>query len=198
VLVSVVLWIAFDFLSIFTGLAARVLLPDLADPMSAYPSLAALVLSPWAAALFTVGLFATVMSTLDSNLFIAATTVGHDFARNPLEPETERRRTRWGLVLSAALAASGAMLFDSVVEVWHHVGSVVTSTLLLPVIAVHLPSRWRPSQTGVVFAMVLAAATSSLWILGAGAGGYPLGVEPMFAALAASASCLVIDRLRRA
>jgi Na+/proline symporter len=138
------------------------------------------------------------MSTLDSNLFIAATTVGHDFARNPLEPETERRRTRWGLVLSAALAASGAMLFDSVVEVWHHVGSVVTSTLLLPVIAVHLPSRWRPSQTGVVFAMVLAAATSSLWILGAGAGGYPLGIEPMFAALAASASCLVIDRLRRA
>ncbi len=198
VLVSVVMWIAFDFLSIFTGLAARVLLPDLADPMNAYPSLAALVLSPWAAALFTVGLFATVMSTLDSNLFIAATTVGHDFARKGQDPQTERRRTRWGLALSAALAALGAMLFDSVVEVWHHVGSVVTSTLLLPVLAIHLPSRWRPSQAGAVFAMVLAAATSSLWILGAGAGGYPLGVEPMFAALAVSASCLVIDHLRGA
>jgi len=36
----------FDFLSIVTGLGACVLLPDLYDPLAAYPALAQLVLGP--------------------------------------------------------------------------------------------------------------------------------------------------------
>ena len=192
---SVAMWILFDFLSIFSGLAARVLLPDLSDPLAAYPALATLVLPPWAAALFTVGLFATVMSTLDSYLFIAATTVGHDFARGTPAPGVERRRTRAGLVISAAVASGGALLFDSAVKVWHDVGSVVTSTLLLPVLAIHLPPRFRPSQLGAVSSMVFAAITASGWIVAATRSGYPLGVEPMFPAFAVGALCLATDLL---
>ena len=196
VLVSVALWVVFDFLTVYSGLAARVLLPDLADPMAAYPALAGLVLSPWLAAFFTVALFATVMSTLDSYLFIAATTIGYDFSTTPATPEVVRRRTRIGLVLSAGLAAFGASVFSSAVQVWHDIGSVVTSTLLLPVLAIHLPPPWRPSEWGAVLAMVTAAATSCVWILLRGSGGYPLGVEPMFPALLAAGICLVTDRVR--
>jgi SSS family solute:Na+ symporter len=192
---SVAMWIVFDFLSVFSGLAARVLVPDLADPMAAYPVLAGLVLSPWAAALFTVALFATVMSTLDSYLFIAATTIGHDFATTPTGPDAVRRRTRLGLAISAALAAIGSLIFTSAVQVWHHVGSVVTSTLLLPVLAIHLPPPWRPSETGAVAAMVAAAVTSTTWILLRSGVGYPLDIEPMFPALAAAAFLLILDRL---
>lgn len=197
VLVSVAMWVLFDFLTIFSGLAARVLLPNLQDPMAAYPALAELVLPPWAAALFTVALFATVMSTLDSYLFIAATTIGHDLSSGPLEARSERRRTRLGLLISAALAALGATLFSSAVQVWHDVGSVVTATLMLPVLAIHLPTRFRPTQSGAVTAMLLAAATATGWILTAGRAGYPLGVEPMFPALLVSACCLLADRLFR-
>ena len=197
VLVSVAMWVLFDFLSISCGLAARVLLPDLQNPMAAYPALAELVLSPWAAALFTVALFATVMSTLDSYLFIAATTVGHDLSPAPLEARVERRRTRLGLLVSAALAALGAAFFDSAVQVWHHIGSVVTATLMLPVLAIHLPSRLRPTQRGAVTAMVLAAATATGWILFADGADYPLGMEPMFPALIISACCLLADQIFR-
>jgi len=193
VLVSVAMWIVFDFFTVYSGLAARVLLPDLADPMAAYPALAGLVLSPWLAAFFTVALFATVMSTLDSYLFIAATTIGHDFARTPAAPEVVRRRTRIGLVISAGLAALGALLFSSAVQVWHDIGSVVTSTLLLPVLAIHLPRPWKPSERGAVAAMMSAAATAIAWILLRGRDGYPLGMEPMFPALLAAGLCLVID-----
>jgi SSS family solute:Na+ symporter len=197
VLISVALWVVFDFLTVFSGLAARVLLPELGDPMTAYPALAELVLSPGAAAFFTVGLFAIVMSTLDSNLFIAATTVGHDLSPAPSDPDVERRRTRMGLVVSALIAAVGAMVFDSVVEVWHHVGSVVTATLLVPVLAIHLPPRWKPSEGGAVVAMLTSAATATAWILLRGGNGYLLGVEPMFPALAAGFGCLLIDRYLR-
>lgn len=198
VLLSVAMWIVFDFFTVYSGLAARVLLPDLADPMAAYPALAGLVLAPWAAAFFTVALFATVMSTLDSYLFIAATTVGHDFSRSPVDDGTVRRRTRMGLVLSAVLAAIGATVFSSAVQVWHDIGSVVTSTLLLPVLAIHLPSRWRPSEGGAIAAMLAAASVSTSWIFLRESGDYPLDVEPMFPALIAAALCLVVDRLRTA
>jgi SSS family solute:Na+ symporter len=192
VLVSVALWVVFDFLTVFSGLAARVLLPALDDPMAAYPELASLVLSPWIAAVFMVGLFATVMSTLDSYLFIAATTIGNDLAPDEPDPEVVRRRTRIGLLVSAGLAVGGALLFTSAVQVWHHVGSVVTSALLLPVLAVNLPPRWRPRGWAAAAAMIAAAATAVAWIASSGPSGYPLGVEPMFPALATAAGCLIV------
>jgi hypothetical protein len=77
------------------------------------------------------------------------------------------------------------------------VGSVVTSALLLPVVAVHLPQQRRPSERSAVAAMVLAAATATAWIAMADRGGYPLGVEPLFPALAVSAACLGANALRR-
>ncbi len=195
VLLSVACWAVFDFLTTFSGLAARVLLPGLHDPVAAYPALAHLVLPHWLYAVFMIGLFATVMSTLDSYLFLAAATVGHDLALDPPPAVRERPRTRWGLVLSAAVAAGGALLFTSAVTVWHHVGSVVTSALLLPVLAVHLPARWRPRQAAAIIAIVGAAVTAALWIVLASGGRYPLGVEPMFPALALSATCWAVDLL---
>jgi len=189
VLLSIVCWAVFDFLTVTAGLAARVLLPDLADPVAAYPALAGLVLPPWSQALFLLGLLATVMSTLDSYLFLTAATFGHDILV-PGSAADDRRLTRAGLVFGAGLAAAGAMLFSSVVELWHHVGTVVTSSLLLPVLGIHLPERIRPPARAVAPAIVAAAAVSVAWIAAARGGRYPLGVEPMFPALAASAVVL--------
>ena len=197
VLVSVVLWAVFDCLTTLSGLAARALLPELANPVDAFPALARLVLSPWLAALFTVGLVAIVMSTLDSYLFIAAATVGHDLRPRPDRPDLERQRTRYGLVLAAVVAAAGAVVFDSAIAVWHHVGSVVTAALLLPVLAVHVPAAWRYSSAAAVVAMAGAAATACAWIAASGAEGYPLGVEPLFPALGVTVAVWIGDQLWR-
>ena len=135
------------------------------------------------------------MSTLDSYLFLSAATVGHDLTTKPPSPSEERRRIRYGLALSAILASAGALLFNSAVTVWHHVGSVVTSALLLPVVGVHLPQKWRYSPAAATTAMIGAAAVALGWILAAGDAGYPLGTEPMFPALGVSVAVWVFDRV---
>jgi len=74
-LISILFWIVFDFLTTFSGLYARAALPDLAGPLGAqgsYLALADKLLPPVVAGLFMVGLLATVMSTVDSYAFIAA------------------------------------------------------------------------------------------------------------------------------
>lgn len=196
VLTSVGCWAVFDFLTVTSGLAARILLPELTDPVAAYPALAKLVLSPWMQAFFTLGLFATVMSTLDSYLFLAAGTLGHDLLR-PADDTAERRLTRFGLVVASFAAVAGAWMIPSVVELWHHVGTVVTSALLLPVVGVHLPEQWRSSPGVAAVAIIVAALTSIGWILAGGGGRYPLGLEPMFPALAVSAGLLALGIFRR-
>ncbi len=193
VLVSVLCWMVFDFLTVVSGLAARVLLPHLSDPVAAYPALAKMLLPALPYALFMIGLFATVMSTLDSYLFLAAATLGHDLGRLNLSAAEDRIRTKWGLVISAILAAGAALAFGSVVRIWHDVGSVVTSALLLPVVSIHFPARFRYSGNGAAAAMILAGAVAIGWILGRSGGVYPYGIEPMFPALAVSAACLAVD-----
>lgn len=197
ILVSVGFWIVFDALTTGCGLAARVLLPTLADPVLAYPALGRLVLPPLANAFFAVGLLATVMSTAHSYLFLAAATVGHDLVP-ALRPTADQRR--WvvaGLGIAAAAAVALALVLRSVVQIWHDVGSLVTSALLLPVALAHAPPRFRFPPRLAIVAMTAAAAVVLLWLVARREGSYPLDLEPIFPALAVSAAVWLLARRRR-
>ena len=78
ILVSIGCWAVFDFLTTTCGLYARAILPDLADPVSSYPALALEVLPAGLLGLFALALLSTVMSTVDSYSFVAASTFGKD------------------------------------------------------------------------------------------------------------------------
>jgi SSS family solute:Na+ symporter len=187
VLISVAFWVLFDFLTTFTGLTARAMMPHLANPVLSYPELGRLVLPSAANALFAVGLFATVMSTAHSYLFLAAATIGHDVAPELAARVDERRWTIAGLLLVGAAAVGLAMALRSVVAIWHDVGSIVTSALLLPVALSHAPERLRYRPRWAAAAIVVTAAAAAAWILARSGGRYPLGLEPIFPALALSA-----------
>lgn len=197
ILISIGFWVVFDILTTFSGLAARVLLSDLANPVLAYPELGRLVLPPLANALFAVGLFATVMSTAHSYLFLAASTIGHDVAPELARRVDERRWTMAGLVLAAVAAVALALALRSVVAIWHDVGSVVTAALLLPLALSHAPPRWRFDPRAALVGMVAAGATALGWVLArTPEGAYPLGLEPIFPALAVSALAWMLGRSR--
>ena len=57
------------------GKVRMALMPHMKDPVFAFPELARITLPPVALGLFYLGMIATVMSTIDSYAFIAATTV---------------------------------------------------------------------------------------------------------------------------
>ena len=201
--VSIACWMAFDLLTTTAGLYARAVMPDLADPVAAFPALAARTLSPFWSGVFTVGLLATIMSTIDSNALLAAVTGGRDILQRRRRPDgilpTESPSTslgyiRWGLLATSALAIALALWSGSVVKLWHHMGSVGTPVLLLPVALGHAPRR--PSPRRITTAMIASGAVSLGW-LALGRGGPWLGVEAIFPGLAVSAA-LLLPTLRHA
>jgi len=195
--IAIALWAVFDFMTTTCGLYARALMPDLADAERAFPLLGAGVLPPILAGVFFAGMLATVLSTFDSYLFISAQTMGHDLLARWFgsDPTRDNVWTRIGLVgaglLSIAIALSGL----SVVELWHHLGSIGTPALLVPVLA-SFDARLRIPPRAAGAAMALSAVVAAVWIATARDGAYWLGVEPIFPALAVSLAVWAIGRAR--
>jgi SSS family solute:Na+ symporter len=192
VLISILCWIVFDFLTTTTGLYARAVLPHLAQPVFAFPELARVTLPPVALGLFYLAMIATVMSTIDSYGFIAATTIGRDVMWRLRGVASEERLTRdsqLGLWIAAAFATGLAITEQSVIDLWHDLGSITTPTLLLPV-ATAMLRRGRLGSRATLVAMILPFALSLAWVIerrtAHGAPPLPWSIEPIYAGLLAS------------
>lgn len=200
VLISIGFWMIFDFLTTMTGLYARALLPDLADPVAAFPALAVEYLPPVLRGLFYLGLLATVMSTVDGFTFVGGVNFGRDLLwRWRREPDDSRvnRYVQVGFVVTAAIAVVLAMWFRSAVDIWHDVGSVGVPALLVPLLTSYR-AEWRMSPRAACAAIVGGGGLSLALLISKYAGfteGYPFGVEPIYPGLALSGGIWAMDRL---
>ena len=194
ILLAVVFWIIFDAMTTTAGLYARAALPPLADPVMSYPLLAEALLPPVAKGMFYAGMLAAIMSTLNSQSFVASMTLGRDIAarlRGRMSESDAARPVRWGLLLTAALSVALALAIPSVVKLWYTIGTVVIPGLLLPLLASY-SDRFRPGPRTAFGAMALGWLVSLGWLAAGWSKGmgstehYPLGVEPMYAGIAAS------------
>ncbi|MFQ6674387.1 MAG: sodium:solute symporter [Fidelibacterota bacterium] len=200
ILLSVLFWAIFDFLTLSTGLYARMALPDLDSPLMAIPSLGMKVLPPVLLGLFFTGILATIMSTIDSLGFISAITFGRDIIwRNRREKGNAVTWTRVGLLVTGLASLLLAWLLPSVVKLWYAIGSVAVPGLLLPFLTTFRKGNAVP---GMVWMMGLPTAISLVWFLvGVGAGAetpkYPLGIEPFYPGLMVSIIWWVVAAIRR-
>ena len=196
-LISIGCWLLFDIMTTICGLYARALLPNLENPMYAFPALATKVLPVGLIGIFFAGLFATVLSSLDSNLFTSATTMGRDLWPSRLAPSwSDERKTRLGIVISALLAAGIAWAAGSVISIWKIFGSVSAAALLIPILTTWYP-RLKISNVGVMIVMSLSAFTTMAWFAAKPIfGSYPFDLEPLFAGGFVSMFCYSIDRIR--
>lgn len=167
IFISVAFWIVFDFLTTSCGLYAKAILPAGTTPLASYPELALTILPAGLLGLFALALLATVMSTVDSYSFLAASTFGNDIMQRFgwIDESRVTRFTRIGLVISSVLAILIALFFRSVVDIWYAFGSIGTPALLVPVFAAFvirsrtLPSRWA------IASIFLSGGFSTVWML---------------------------------
>jgi solute:Na+ symporter, SSS family len=201
VLISIGFWMLFDFLTTMTGLYARALMPDLANPVAAFPALAVEYLPPLLRGLFYLGLLATVMSTVDGFTFIGGVNFGRDLLwRWRREPDESRVNTyvQIGFVVTALIALALAMWFRSAVDIWHDVGSVGVPALLVPLLTSYRP-EWRMSPRAACVAIAGGGGLALALLVCKHAGfteGYPFGIEPIYPGLAVSVAAWAFDRWR--
>lgn len=194
ILVSILFWFLFDAMTATAGLYARAALPDLQEPMMAFPMLAELTLPSGARGIFFAGMLATIMSSLNTTAFIAATTFGRDILWRVRREEDESRvtaYTRWGLVFTGILSIIVCLAVPSVIRQWYTIGTVIVPGLLVPLVTSYF-ERLRVPAHIALGSMTLGWMTSSGWLV-AGWGvefgtseHYPLGIEPMIAGFVAS------------
>ena len=203
IFISIIFWCIFDFMTATAGLYARAALPELADPVTAYPMLAEAVLPPVAKGLFYVGMLATIMSTLNTLAFVSAQTLGRDIvmrlrvrgsgsqlsSADPVRGKTSTRLTQIGLIVSFVLSVLLAYLIPSVIALWYTIGTIIIPGLLVPLMASYFTSL-RISARYAFLAMILGWGTSLGWLIAGYAhgneGSYPLGIQPMYPGLLVS------------
>jgi SSS family solute:Na+ symporter len=189
--ISILFWMLFDFMTTATGLYARALLPDITDPTVAFPELARRVLPVGLFGFFFAALLATVMSTIDSYSFIAAGAFGRDLwwkSRKRAQISEIPRYVRVGLVASSIGAFLLALTTQSIITLWHDLGSVGAPMLLVPMLS-SFTTRYRFPQAWVLPSMLLAGVSSLAWTLAPRLGlsdGYWLGVQPIYIGLGVS------------
>ncbi len=193
ILLAVVCWFSFDFMTNVTGLFARMLCPNLADPRMAYPALAQKILPAGLKGLFYLGMLAPVMASTISYTFISGVTIGRDFIWRMSTHKNERKLpqyTAFGLVSSALLAIWIALLVPSVVQQWYAFGNVFVPAMLLPILGAYAPDqRWKAPANFTFVSMLLGVVVSlGCLVYGWTHGGvnnpnFPFGWQPMYSGL---------------
>lgn len=160
ILISTVVWIGFDLCTTFGAMYARAAMPE-ADSANAYMNYALGLLPTGLRGLFLAGIFATVLSTLDSYLFLASTTLHFDLLKNKrLSPKIAHI---FSMLFVSLLGWSLAIAFDgNIKKVWKTLGSYSASCLLVPV----LYGQLRPGKTSerrFICACLGGVITTTIW-----------------------------------
>lgn len=166
ILISIVLWALFDFLTTATGLYAKAILTQLDQPMLAFPLYAEKILTPGLKGIFYAAMFATIISTLNSFLFLSATTIGRDFIfriKKDAKEEKIKSYTIIGIVISGFISILIAYVIPSVVEIWYTIGSLFIPGIILPVISAYY-TKLRISSKLIITEITLAVCLSTMWL----------------------------------
>ncbi len=191
VLISIIFWALFDFLTTTTGLFARASLPDLKNPVLSFPLYAERVLTSGYKGIFYAAMFATILSTSNSFLFLSGTTISRDFLSRFWQGYRIghiKKYTIAGLIFSGLVSVIIAYLIPSVITIWYTIGSFCIPGIILPVISAYY-DKLKVERIFISIEMISASVVSVAWYFGREslAAGNPLiEVEPMVAGLASS------------
>lgn len=131
ILISTGIWILFDLCTTFGGMYARAVLPE-SSSNQAYLVYALQLLPDGLRGFFLAGIMATILSTMDSYIFLAGTTLTHDLL--PKRFQDSKKAHYLGVISVGILALIMAQVFQGdIKDVWKTLGSFSSACLLFPV-----------------------------------------------------------------
>jgi len=165
---SVIVILLFDVGAVLTGMAGRSLFPELADPESILPVLSNALLPEWMAGVMMVVVLAAIMSTVDSLLILASSTVVRDFMQKIRGSGlSEKALANRGKLLTLVIGVIGIgfalqqspMIFWFVIFAWNGLGAAFGPPLLC--------GLWYPKTNlkGAIAGMLGGFITTICWVL---------------------------------
>lgn len=135
--------------------------PGLDNPENAYLQLVAALLPPWIAGILLAGILAAIMSTADSQLVVAATTLSEDFYRAFIKQDASDNSLVWMSrsivvlvsIVAAIIATGGGTVLGLVSYAWAGFGAAFG-----PVLLAALYSR-RTTWVGALCGIIAGAVT---------------------------------------
>jgi solute:Na+ symporter, SSS family len=201
IIISVGLWAVFDFLTTSTGLYSRAILKEIESPVLSFPLLAEEILSPGLKGLFYAALFATIMSTLNSFLFLSASTIGRDFlfSFSVTKKDSDLKKyTMYGLLISGLTAVVIAYSIPSVIEIWYTIGSLFIPGIILPVISAYY-HRIKIADNYILAEILISILSAVIWLfIRDYFSGLLSELEPMIVGLLAAVSVHVTGLIKKA
>lgn len=160
ILFSTIIWIAFDICTTFGAMYAKATIPEAASG-HAYLTYSLQILPSGLRGLFLAGILATILSTLDSYLFLAGTTLSFDILKN--RKSTVISSHRLSVLIVSIIALGMSFLFDgNIKSVWKTIGSYSASCLLMPLLyAQFFPTKLRDRQ--FLFCSLFSVICVTLW-----------------------------------
>lgn len=140
IFISTVIWVLFDICTTLGALYARVALPN-ANPQSSYLEFSMGVVPHGVKGLILSGILATILSTLDSYLFNAATCISYDMFN--MKEKFKAWHHHVALIFVSIISIILGNEFEGdVVNVWKTLGSFSAACLLFPL----LIGQWFPGR----------------------------------------------------
>jgi len=167
ILISVVFWGIFDFLTTSAGLFSRAIVKNLNNPVMAFPMLAEKTLSSGLKGLFYAAMFATILSTLNSYFFLSGTTLGNDFIFRFSSKKIKSKipfYTKIGLIISAVISSLFVMFVQSIIQMWYLIGSICIPGMILLIIGAYYKAFRIPPKYAVV-EILLGVIPSVIWFV---------------------------------
>jgi len=168
VLLSILFWCLFDGCTSFIGMYAAAALPHLADAKMAFPMLADMLLPVGLKGLFFAGMLATIMSTIDSFSFVAATSLSHDVYKRYINPKASNQQlllvTKFGVIITFVVAFIIANCTDSIRTLWKVFGSIGSASLLVPLLTGLFRKTRAPNLAGIT-SMLGGLITVVAWMV---------------------------------
>ena len=168
-LIAVVCIIVFDLGAVFAGIAGRALFPGLLDQEAILPMMASQLFPAVVTGIFLVVVLAASMSTVDSLLILASSSVVRDVIQKIWRPELpERQIALFGKLVTVLIGVAGVLLalgqvrliFWFVLFAWSGLASAFAPVVLCSLF-------WkRTTREGAIAGMIAGFLAAVVWVVG--------------------------------